>query len=87
MGAATYSAAMSMAAAGFDLKTLTWDRLGVRQAWTSFYSQACRREAAGEVLPVPPALDGALPQKTDREAFQAARGGIFAAIGLTPPAR
>lgn len=81
----TYAAAIDMSAAGFNLREACYGSPGVRQAWEKAYGAACRYEDRGEVLPQPPALAGALPQKTNKAAFESARGGLWAAIGLTPP--
>ena len=83
----TYATALAMASAGWNLREVTWDRPGVRSAWGAAYKESCRREAAGVALPQPPDLVAAIPQKTDRAAFLAARGEVWGALGLTPPNR
>lgn len=81
----TFAAAQGMARQGWRIQECVWSSAGLQSAWRAAYRDACRREDAGEELPTPPPAAQALPQKTDRAAFKAARAGIFAALGLSPP--
>lgn len=83
----TFAAAQSMARSGWSLRESDWTRPGMQAAWQACYRASCRAEDAGEQLPAPPLQAPAIPQKTDLAAFRAARGGIYAALGLAPPDR